>query len=120
MARRRARFLCIWLALGVMAGDACGPAPSDPSTGSEPAASSPGPTSSPSPSLDLEPLVAGSRVVRFPASDGVRLGGRLFPGGGPVGLVLSHMGRGGGDQAGWYPAAPQLAAQGYTLPPYAP
>ena len=126
MGRHPARLhgLARWLLLGATSATACGPAASVPSTSPEIAASSArwAATTSPSPSPALEPdlesLVSGSRVVRFPASDGVRLGGRLFPGRGPVGLVLSHMGRGGDDQSDWYPAAARLAELGHTVLTY--
>ena len=51
-------------------------------------------------------------IVHFRAQDGVRLAGRSF-GSGPVAVVLSHMGRGGDSQVDWYPAARELAADGY-------
>jgi pimeloyl-ACP methyl ester carboxylesterase len=55
--------------------------------------------------------------VRFRASDGVLLDGRLF-GDGRVGIVLSHMGRGGDSQRDWYPLARSLARQGYLVLTY--
>jgi dienelactone hydrolase len=59
---------------------------------------------------------APSRPVAFPASDGVRLAGRLFlPDGsaeGTPGVVLSHMLP--ADQRSWYPFAGRLADEGYS------
>jgi uncharacterized protein len=57
------------------------------------------------------------RRVHFRASDGVLLDGRLF-GHGRVGVVLSHMGRGGDTQADWRELAELLAAKGYLALTY--
>jgi len=55
---------------------------------------------------------AGSQAVRFPASGGVRLAGRVF-GTGPVGIVLAH--QIDDDQSDWYPYAHRLATLGYRV-----
>ena len=55
--------------------------------------------------------------VRFPASDGVRLDGRLY-GEGSVGVVLSHMGRGGDTQLDWSGLARDLSSRGYAVLTY--
>ena len=60
---------------------------------------------------------AGSRPVHFRAVDGVRLEGRLF-GRGRIGVVLSHMGRGGDDQSDWFSLASVLAERGYLVLTY--
>lgn len=87
-------------------------APSGRSPSSVQASATPTQASSPS------PVVPGSsRAVRFQAADGVRLEGRLF-GTGRVGVVLSHMGRTGDDQSGWFPAASFLADRGYFVLTY--
>ena len=57
------------------------------------------------------------RRLRFRATDGVLLDGRLF-GRGRTGVVLSHMGRPGDTQADWFPAARALAARGFTALTY--
>jgi pimeloyl-ACP methyl ester carboxylesterase len=57
------------------------------------------------------------RRVRFQASDGIRLDGRLF-GSGSVGVVLSHMGRAGDSQRDWAPLARALARRGYLALTY--
>src|SRR5918992_1071150 len=51
----------------------------------------------------------GGTPVGFRTRDGVRLEGKLW-GDGPVGIVFSHMGGAGDDQADWYPLARTLAA----------
>lgn len=55
---------------------------------------------------------AEPELVRFKASDGVELEGRSF-GGGEVAVILSHMGRLGDAQVGWYPLARYLGERGY-------
>ena len=69
------------------------------------ASSRPTPAEAPSP----DP-VDGSTRLRFHASDGVRLDGRLF-GNGTVGVVLAH--QVDNDQSAWYPFAHRLATRGY-------
>jgi dienelactone hydrolase len=58
----------------------------------------------------------GERVV-FEAADGVRLTGMLF-GGGLVGVIFVHMGRGGDTQADFYTLARALAGRGYLALTY--
>lgn len=82
-----------------------------------PTTSNPGQTGSPATPDPLERLVAGSRRVTFQASDGVRLGGRVF-GTGHLAIVLSHMGRGSDDQSDWYGTAAMLADHGYQVLTY--
>jgi predicted alpha/beta-hydrolase family hydrolase len=65
--------------------------------------------SSSTPSSQPDPLV-GSERVRFEASDGVSLSGRLF-GTGTVGVVLAH--QVDNDQSAWFPFAQLLASRGY-------
>jgi dienelactone hydrolase len=74
---------------------------------SAPASSSPAGSGFSTP--DVASLVAGSTVVRFRSSDGVRLSGRLF-GSGHTGVVLSHMIR--SDQQPWWWMASVLADHG--------
>jgi pimeloyl-ACP methyl ester carboxylesterase len=62
-----------------------------------------------SPSPTGDPL-KGSVLVRFRASDGVRLTGRLF-GNGPVAVVLSH--QTDDDQSDWFEFAAELRSHGY-------
>ena len=56
------------------------------------------------------------RVIRFEASDGVRLIGVMF-GAGPRGVVLAHQGGGGapGNLCAWVPYARVLAGLGYRV-----
>lgn len=66
--------------------------------------------------IPTDDLLAGSQLVRFRASDGVRLGGRLF-GDGEVGVVLSHMDNSDGQQP-WWGLAALLADEGYRVLTY--
>lgn len=66
--------------------------------------------------IPTEDLLARSQLVRFRASDGVRLGGRLF-GDGEVGVVLSHMDNSEGQQS-WWGLAALLADEGYRVLTY--
>jgi len=56
--------------------------------------------------------VDGSQEVTFTTADGIELSGRAF-GVGDIGLVLAHMYP--ADQTSWFPAAEELAAQGYLV-----
>jgi pimeloyl-ACP methyl ester carboxylesterase len=68
--------------------------------------------SSASPASPTPDPAAGSQPVRFEASGGVQLAGRLF-GDGPVGVVLAH--QVDDDQSDWFPYAQRLAARGYWV-----
>jgi len=59
--------------------------------------------------------LSDSRKVSFPASDGVRLDGRLF-GDGSSAVVLSHMRP--SDQSSWFRFAGRLADAGYLVLTY--
>jgi pimeloyl-ACP methyl ester carboxylesterase len=60
---------------------------------------------------------AGSMHVRFSALDGVRLDGTLLAGG-PVAVVLVHMGNSNDSQADWFGLAKRLNDAGYTVLAY--
>lgn len=62
--------------------------------------------------FERDPL-AGSTAVRFQASDGVKLEGRVF-GTGTTGIVLAH-GNDEGGQGTWFDFAPVLAKSGYRV-----
>jgi dienelactone hydrolase len=76
---------------------------------------SPEPTSA-SEEISTDDLLAGSQLVRFRASDGVRLEGRLF-GDSEVGVVLSHMDNADGQEP-WWGLAALLADEGYRVLTY--
>jgi dienelactone hydrolase len=57
------------------------------------------------------------REVSFDARDGEPRSGRLF-GGGPVAVILSHMGRPGDGQDDWAPFAVELAGKGIQVLTY--
>lgn len=59
----------------------------------------------------------GGTPVGFRTRDGVRLEGKVW-GDGQVGIVFSHMGGAGDDQADWYPLARALAGRGYAALTY--
>lgn len=81
--------------------------------------SGPGPNRS-VPASDAGQPVSGSpsagafREVEFPGADGQPRSGRLY-GGGPIGVILSHMGRGGDRQDDWDGMARLLAGEGYQV-----
>lgn len=66
-------------------------------------------------SAEPEADLADSREVSFPASDGVRLEGRMF-GDGTSAVVLSHMRP--SDQTSWFRFAGRLADAGYLVLTY--
>lgn len=57
-----------------------------------------------------------SQTVQFTTEDNLRLSGRLFDGGGEVGVVLSHMFP--ADQSSWWEFASELAGEGYIALAY--
>lgn len=72
----------------------------------------------PTTTTSVPPVPSGTyRDVEFDALDGERRSGRLF-GEGPVGVVLSHMGRPGDTQDDWAPFAAELADHGYQVLTY--
>lgn len=120
----RARVLAATVAVLLVAAGGC--SSSDPSDGSDGSDGS-SPTTSESPTSEsptttaAPPVPSGSyEDVEFAALDGEVRSGRLFgdDSAGPVGVVLSHMGRSGDGQDDWAAFALELAERGHRVLTY--
>ena len=97
--------------LGCLLLAGCSTSSTAPVVTNAPTTASSGPTSTASSPPTPDPT-HGSQQVRFDASGGVHLAGRLF-GAGSVGVVLAH--QVDDDQSDWFPFAQRLAARGYRV-----